>query len=335
MVNGEDGASCSYPASIEVKTGDIITLEATPRADYIFKNWSGEPIWDGESTTAENPIQVKVTNAMDITANFVSESTEFFSADKVVKIDISNDTRALNPDGSRLDNLEFGTTSDIPASQGVIIGAAYELQPDGATFYPPVTLRWTYNPNDLPVNTTEEDLYIMYYDKDDFLWKGLESTVIPEINTVNAPVSHFTTFALASPPNEGEAYFTISSLNIFPAEVKRGETVTISFLVTNTGDQPGTRNIRLNINGEVADNIEVYVGAGTSEGAEFTASSTEPGTYAIDVEGISGSFTVNEGTQPTLSSENESTAWLTWVIVAAMVTAIGAPIGYQWWKRKG
>jgi len=88
------------------------------------------------------------------------------------------------------------------------------------------------------------------------------------------------------------AAFTTTSLSISPDEVAIGETVTISVTVTNSGKASGSYEVTLKINGVVAETREVTLKAGASQQVTFTTAKDTPGSYSVEVDGLSGSFTV-------------------------------------------
>ncbi len=338
MVNGDGDSPCSYPAVVEVETGDEVALEAVPESGYHFINWSGEPVWDGESTSSENPTAIRVTNAMDITANFSKESIVYTSGDNAISITIPDGTTALNGGGETLDSIEFLATENTtgPPRGFSNVGPAYELGPDGATFEPPVTLSWHYDPDDIPQDASAEDILISYYDEDNLEWKELESTVAPESDAVTAPISHLSTFTIMVPVPTLPAEFTLSSLSISPPEVNTGEPVTVGFTVTNTGDESGSHSLTLRLDGEVVETMTVEMDGGYSEEASFTISAGGTGTHMVDVNGLSEAFSVSENALPpqgTPPIPGEGSRWLTIAVIAAMGSAIAAPLGYTWWRK--
>jgi len=94
------------------------------------------------------------------------------------------------------------------------------------------------------------------------------------------------------------AAFTVSQLSISPAEVDIAETVTISAVVTNTGTAAGSYEVTLKIKGVVEATKEVTLKAGASEEVTFTTAKDVAGSYSVDVNGLSGSFTVKEKPAP-------------------------------------
>ena len=94
------------------------------------------------------------------------------------------------------------------------------------------------------------------------------------------------------------AAFACSNLSISPGEINVGETVIISVLVTNTGNATGSYKVTLKIDGVVAATKEVTLKAGASEEVTFTTAKDATGSYSVNVNGLSGSFTVKEKPAP-------------------------------------
>jgi len=103
------------------------------------------------------------------------------------------------------------------------------------------------------------------------------------------------------------ASFTTSALSITPAEVIPGEKVTIGVVITNTSDLRGACEVTLKINDVQEATKRLTIDAGASTTATFTISRDVSGTYAVDIHGLAGSFTVSEG----------------------------APVGINWWLIGG
>lgn len=90
------------------------------------------------------------------------------------------------------------------------------------------------------------------------------------------------------------AAFTTSNLSVSPSEVNIGESVIISVLVTNTGDVAGSCEVPLKIDNLVVASEEVSLAAGDSQTVTFTTAKDVTGSHSVDVNGLSGSFTVKE-----------------------------------------
>ncbi len=93
-----------------------------------------------------------------------------------------------------------------------------------------------------------------------------------------------------------EAKFEFSNLVISPLEVKIGKDVTITLDASNTGKAEGEYNVDLMINGNLTESETVTLDVGNSTTIEFEISKDEPGTYLVEVNGLSGTFEVLEKT---------------------------------------
>ncbi len=195
----------------------------------------------------------KETNYISYTGKVV-ETIEATSPDGNLGITIPKGTIAKEKDGTRLKGLAINAYEDPPAppADANIIGLAYDFGPNGATFDPPMTLTWSYDPDTLG-DVTEESLVLAYYDEVASKWVELEGVVDTENNTITARVAHFTVFAIIGtvppPPLPVPAAFAVSDLVISPREVYVGEPVNIEVLVANTGGESGSLEVAFKING--------------------------------------------------------------------------------------
>jgi hypothetical protein len=141
-----------------------------------------------------------------------------------------------------------------------------------------------------------EDLDLAYYDEATSTWVTLESTVDSANNRITAEITHFTVFALVNVPKYID--FTISSLNIWPANVAAGEKVTISAMVTNVGNSDSDYIATLQINGVNAAEQSFTLAVGANQIISFDVVKENTGIYNVDLNGLSGSFTVNAAQTP-------------------------------------
>ncbi len=227
----------------------------------------------------------------------ILKTIEATSADGNLTITIPKDTVALDKDGKRLETLEvtINETPPDPPEDAYIVGLAYDVGSAGATFDPPLTLEYTYDPDALPEGVAEEDLVIAYYDEEAGEWVELDCVVDTENDTITTSVEcfTFTTFAIigtVTPP--APAAFSVSSLSVLPAEVEPGETVTITMSVANTGGESGSYTVVLKINGVKGAEETVTIAAGESQDVSFSVTREEADSYTVAVNGLSGSFTV-------------------------------------------
>lgn len=176
-----------------------------------------------------------------------------------------------------------------------LVSGLYDAVPDRATFSPPATIQYSYDPASIPTDADEQRLVIAYYDEASGHWVQLNSVVNTQTHTVTAAISHFcdlTVFGFkteAPPP----AAFQVSSLNISPGAVYTGEAVTITVLVTNTGGQPASYQVVLTINGVAEKTKEVTIDPGASTEVSFNIAEGDAGMYSVDINGATGNFVVN------------------------------------------
>jgi parallel beta-helix repeat protein len=113
----------------------------------------------------------------------------------------------------------------------------------------------------------------------------------------------------------------VSNLSINPAKSKIGETISISINATNVGDLPGTFTIALKVNGAIEEMKNITLSAGESSIVTFELARDNAGTYTVEVDGLTGSFMVEEATPPW----ELYTAIILIVMVIVVITVI-----YRW-----
>jgi hypothetical protein len=333
---------CLYPMSISVDFKDDIIIEAIPSAGYHFTGWSGEPTFD----ELRNPIKTEFNNPLDLTANFAPDFTNYVSEDGTLNVSIPAETTALDRRNEPLTDIEFEMVDDPPPPyQGSVVEPAYDLEPTGATFEPPVTLAWAYDAEAIPEGVAEDDLTIAYYDENGGRWLKLDSEVDPEQDLITAPIAHLTTFAILAPPAEPsqvmatETHFAISDFVVSPSEVGPGEEVAISALVTNEGQTAETQVLTLKVNGAAADTREETLGAGAFTLVTFTVSRNEAGTYLVELQDQSGEFTVkkaptNLAPHPPGAQESPPSSEIKWNIMTPILAAIFLAIFLPLWRKR-
>ena len=129
-------------------------------------------------------------------------------------------------------------------------------------------------------------------------WETLnEDLSLLRINTLTAHPTEPDVFYAGS---HGNSVFRIvvprpaslTNLTISPAEVKTGETVTVSVLVTNPGSIECDYQVQLKVNGSVEETNEVTLAGGASQTVTFTTAKDVAGVYSVTVGALLGTFTV-------------------------------------------
>jgi len=234
-------------------------------------------------------------------AGVILETITVTSEDGNVSITIPAGTIALNKDGEPLSSLtvDVDPSPPDPPEGGNIIGIVYDFGPEGATFEPPITVTFAYDPDEVPEDTK---LVVMEWDEDADQWVEIpedDYTVNTEDHTVELLVSGFSKYAIiaraviAAPLiAPAPAVFSLSNLTVQPVEIEAGKAVTIAITVANAGGTQGSYTVVLQINGVKEAEKSVTVAAGSSEIVTFSTTREMAGSYIVTVDGMSAGFTV-------------------------------------------
>jgi len=133
---------------------------------------------------------------LSISGNVVGSDALVYSSNMLASLSIPIGVSALDENGLPLDRISI-TLEDNSSFSGDILGfMAYDLQPDGATFDPPITLSIKYDESELSPILAEQELQISYYE--DGEWVAWPSNVDVDNNIIYASVSHFTSNAVTA-----------------------------------------------------------------------------------------------------------------------------------------
>ena len=100
--------------------------------------------------------------------------------------------------------------------------------------------------------------------------------------------------------------FSVSNLTITPNNVKVGEPVNVSIIVSNNGVQMGKYSVVLRVGGVVENITDMAMTPGASQTASFVVIKDAAGDYYADVDGLGGFFTVIPLTPPSFTVSNFS-----------------------------
>ena len=117
------------------------------------------------------------------------------------------------------------------------------------------------------------------------------------------------------------AEFEVSDLVLIPSEIEPGGTVIISAMVANVGETAGSYTVELKVDGETVETESVTLAGGTSQSISLTISSEEEGMHTVEVDGVSGSFTVE-------SPPPDKFPWTTIILIVVVAVVL-----YLIWTR--
>lgn len=239
----------------------------------------------------------------DISANIdasgnITDTTYAPSADGKWVVKLEAGSRALDNRGRPLESItiEQMLAPPLPPAESSIIGLAFQLGPEGTVFEPPATLTITYDEGDLPQGVAEENLVIAFWDAALGSWVELEGCIVDSsANTISVSIGHFSTFAVMA--GTAAAAFSLSDLTISPTEANQGQNITISVLVSNGGNLAGEYEVSFSLVGEVVEVRQLALPVGVSDTVTFSIRAGEAGEYVFSINGLAGSFSVNEPQQ--------------------------------------
>ena len=256
----------------------------------------------GQVATEPTPAGTTIIAGKINWQGIITETITAPSADSKCTVTLYEGTKALDKHGLPLQEISIVDTKESPAlpENRQVIGLTYDIRPDGVTFEPPAVLALTYDASQIPEGVSQENLVIATWDEANGEWLELELFIVdPVTNTITAPVYHLTAFAVMA--HTAPPAFTISELTIAPTEVKAGDSVTITALVTNTGDLPGSYELTLMINNEVVETRVITLPGGASELVAFNITEDTADFYLLNLNGLSGFFLVRESAAFTIS----------------------------------
>jgi hypothetical protein len=131
----------------------------------------------------------------------ISQPTTLRSTDGLVNVSFGMGIAAMHSSGNPLSSISItqipveDLSAGSPGAALSFTGMAYNLQPDGATFNPPIPLSFT-----VPQADWEGEYVVQEYDTTTGTWLALPGNYNPETGIITVQVSHFCCFALFSKP---------------------------------------------------------------------------------------------------------------------------------------
>jgi hypothetical protein len=135
------------------------------------------------------------------TDNLVAQPVVIVSSDGSATLSIDTSTRILDKDGQPVSRIGLTriATKDVPTlpsgSLFVFSGYAYQIEPSGASFSPPLALKMTTTRVEWD-QLSGQELSIQYYNPVSGLWEALSTTINPGTQTATTMLSHASDFGL-------------------------------------------------------------------------------------------------------------------------------------------
>jgi len=162
----------------------------------------------GSPVSPEPPISYEEKGSLMTDSNgIMARSVVISAADKVASLFVPSGVKALDANGNPLSEISIrALASDkmpaVPAGAAFMFaGYVYEASPEGATFDPGITLTFDI-PEDVwnTLDPENNDFTVKWYNKQTGQWEDVPTTVSKSTRSVDAKVTHFSTFALFTEP---------------------------------------------------------------------------------------------------------------------------------------
>lgn len=220
----------------------------------------------------------------------------------------------------------------------VIIGPVYEFDayaspsdttPSPLSISPSARLILSYDPSQLPENTTE--VFIANYNTTEG-WLALTPVpgAVAEIGKAHGLLNHFSIYAvLAKVEAPLPATFKVSNLTVSPLQIQLNQDVSISVDVSNTSEKNSDYTLDLNVDGAIKSSKHITLAAGKSQTVNFTTTGDTIGKHQVEIANLIGEFEVVKAAGPFI---------INWWLIASIigiviVLAIWSIVGWRWFKE--
>lgn len=126
----------------------------------------------------------------------IKQTTQVASPDGNADIRLPTGTVALTADNHPVNELTITVNPSPPVdSERLIVGSAYNLEPSGARFEPPIRISIKYDKTQLDKDINENELAIAYFNPVSG-WEKLPGSLDKNQQLVSADIGHFSLFAI-------------------------------------------------------------------------------------------------------------------------------------------
>jgi len=185
-------------------SGNVFQLFTISVASRIFPSGGGGGTQVVVQTSASPEINPpappdpgKTAKIYSNSESVVTQATTLQSTEGLATVTISEGTVAKDSAGRALSSITIkalpkDSVPAVPAGSAFAFnGLAYELQPDGATFSPAVSISFT-----IPQARWGQDYFIKTFDPASGTWQDVTTRYNPDTGVITAQASHFCYFAL-------------------------------------------------------------------------------------------------------------------------------------------
>jgi predicted GH43/DUF377 family glycosyl hydrolase len=171
---------------------------------------------------------VSVGNIVNTSGVFQTSAT-VETTDGNATVTIPDGTTGLTSAGTPLSTITVTpqATPPAPPTGSNVVGVAYDFGPNGATFSPPISMKFNYIPANIPAGVPETSLVIAFYNTTTSQWVIIPGAVVDTVNhTITVPVSHFTLFTVMAQTTTATTTLTTTPVPVLTGQVTTTPTST-------------------------------------------------------------------------------------------------------------
>jgi len=149
-----------------------------------------------------------------------------------------------------------------------------------------------YNEADVPPGAF---IFIAFYDEELRQWVQLDPAwdIIQPVGTISSYVNHFTVFTvMAEKTKVVPASISLESVSAGAQAINLGDSITVTAALANTGGLAGEYTLLFRMTGMADITRTLSIKPGETRNVEFTLIPDQPGTYKININGLTDSFVV-------------------------------------------
>jgi P pilus assembly chaperone PapD len=198
----------TYTLDVDAYTQDGTLLDSTSKAFVITNSYKPMPL---------NILSIEFFSAGQLTMHQWAMSEDGTLMEKVEASSLSSDVTINILQGTKITGEGGETPAPITVTamdepptppENYSVAKAYQFNPTGVQFDQPAHVTLGYTDSDIPSGADAGQLSIATFNENTLRWDPIESEVDTVAHTITFPVTHFSVYALLTPPASQSAAAT-------------------------------------------------------------------------------------------------------------------------------
>ncbi len=253
---------------------------------------------DVSGGNGKTPQNEKISSGITDISKFVNNDGLFnqevkaASSDSLVELTIPQNTRITYDNGQATNQVSI-VNWQVPPSlpeNTANVGAVYTLQPMGARFDSPIDISIKYDPTKVPSGVEAKDLVIGSWNNSTSKWSEFNSYTDLGYQTVNTKINSFSNFSILA--HVKPADFQIKNLSVAPLNSSRGDKLTFTAEVLNSGDISGQFDASLTVNNRLIETRTISLTGSEKQVVTYYVIADQIGHNTVNLGGLDGEFDV-------------------------------------------